>query len=104
MSNPCLLLLLSQCPEGIEQILIPTLHSGAVSIQRQVQITLLGSAPDLSADGLSPGLGDWIVKATRAVDEMVLPIQRQPDLESSVVVPHPRWLLQHPSPLHGSWA
>ena len=65
------------------------------------QRPLLGIPPDLCADGLSPGLGDWIVKATKAVDKKVPPIQPQPDLESTVVVPYPRWLLQHPSPLHG---
>ena len=57
--------------------------------------------PDFSADGLPLGLNDWIIKTTKAIDEMVTPIQPQPDLESTVVVSHPRWLLKHPSPLHG---
>ena len=56
---------------------------------------------DLRVDGLPPGLGDWIIKATKAIDEMVPPVQPQPDLESTVVVPHPGWFLQHPSPLRG---
>ena len=46
----------------------------------------------------------WIVKTTQAIDEMVPPIQPQPDLENTVVVPHPGWFLQHPSPLHESRA
>ncbi len=62
---------------------------------------LLGIPPDLGTDGLPPGLGDGIVKASKAIDEMVPTIQPQPDLESTVVVPHPRRFLQHPSPLHG---
>ena len=48
---------------------ISTHHQWAVSIQGQVQITLLGIPPDLRADGLSPGLGDWIIKATKAIDK-----------------------------------
>ena len=31
---------------------------------------------------------------------MVPTIQPQADLESTVVVPHPGWFLQHPLPLH----
>ena len=63
---------------------------------------LLSQIPtDLSTDDLCPGLGDWIIPTPYAIDEMVPPIQPQPDLENTVVVPHPRWLLQHPSPLHG---
>ena len=98
MGHPCLPLLQSECLEGIEQILVPTLHQWAVSIQGQVQIPLLGIPPDFSADGLPPGLGNWIIKASEAIDEMIPPIEPQPDLESTVVVPHPRWILQHPSP------
>ena len=75
--------------EGIEQILISTLHQWAVSIQGQVQISLLGIPPDLSADGLPPGLGDWIIPTPKALDAMVPPIEPQPDLESTVVVPNP---------------
>ena len=51
--------------------------------------TLLGIPPDLNAVGFSPGLGDWIIKASEAIDEMVPPIKTQPDLESTAVVPHP---------------
>ena len=69
-------------------MLISTLHQWAVSIQRQVQIALLGIPPDLGIDGLSPGLGDWIIPTPEAIDEMVPPIQPQPDLESTVVVLH----------------
>ena len=50
---------------------------------------------------LAPWLSNWIFEATNPIDEMVPPVEPQPDLESSVVVPHPVWLLQHPSPLHG---
>ena len=57
--------------------------------------------PDLSEDGLSPGLVDWIIKASEAIDEMVPPIQPQLHLGSTALIPDPRWLLQHPSPLHG---
>ena len=81
--------------------MVSPLHQWAVSIQGQVQISLLGIPPDLSTGGLSPGLGDWIVETTKAIGEMVPPVEPQPDLESTIVVPHPRWLLQHPSPLHG---
>ena len=88
-------------PEGIEQVLVPTLDQVAVSIQGQVQISLLRIPPDLGTDGLPPGLGDWIVETTNPIDEMVSTAQPQPDLESTVVVPHPGWLLQHPAPLHG---
>ena len=52
-------------------------------------------------DGLSPGLGDWIVETTNPIDEMVSTAQPQPDLESTVVVPDPGWFLQHPSPCLG---
>ena len=48
--------------------------------------------------------GDWVVKTTNPIDEMVSTTQPQSDLESTVVIPDPGWLLQHPSPLHGSWA
>ena len=51
--------------------------------------------------GLPSGLGDRIIKAPEAIDEMVPTIQPQPVLESTVVVPHPGWFLQHPSPLYG---
>ena len=88
-------------PEGIEQVLVSTLDQGAVSIQGQVQISLLRIPPDLGTDGLPPGLGNWIVKTTDPIDEMVTPIQPQPDLESTVVVPDPGWLHQHLSPLYG---
>ena len=80
MSDPCLPLVLYQWPEGIEQILISTLDQWAISIQGKIQIPLLGIPPDLSADGLPPGLGDWIVKTTKAIDEMVPPVEPQPDL------------------------
>ena len=76
-------------------------HQWARSIQGQVQIPLLDISPDLGTDGLPPGLGDWVVKTTDPIDEMVSPSQPQPDLESNVVVPDPGWLLQHPSPLLG---
>ena len=88
-------------PEGIEQVLVSTLDRGAVSIQGQVQISLLRIPPDLGTDGLPTGLGDRIVETIDPIDELVSSIQPQPDLESTVVVPHPGWLLQHPSPLHG---
>ena len=52
-------------------------------------------------NGLPPGLGNWIIPTPEAVNEMVPTIEPQPDLESTVVVPHPGWFLQHPSPLHG---
>ena len=45
---------------------------------------MISSKPDLSSDGL----GDWIVKATEAIDEMVTTIKPQPDLESTVVTSH----------------
>ena len=48
--------------------------------------------------GLPSGLGDRIIKVPEAIDETDSPTQPQPDLESTVVVPDPRWLLQHPSP------
>ena len=54
--------------------------------------------------GLPSGLGDWIIPTPEAIDEMVPPFEPHPDLESTVVIPQPRWLLQHPSPLHGSRA
>ena len=85
-------------PEGIEQVLVSTLDQRAESIQGQVQISLLRIPPDLRADGLSPGLGDWVVKTTDPIDEMVSSTQPQPDLESTVVVPDPGRLLQHPFP------
>ena len=65
------------------------------------QIPLLGISPDLGTDGLPPRLGNWIVETTNPIDEMVTPIQPQPDLESTVVVPHPWRFLQHPYPLVG---
>ena len=57
---------------------------------------MLGIPPDLSKDGLPPDLGDWIIPMSLAIDEMAPPIDPQPDLESTVGVPHPGWLLQHP--------
>ena len=68
------------------------------------QSPLLVIPPDLRTEGLSPGLDDSIAERTKAIDEMVSTTQPQSDLESTVVVSHPGWLLQHPSPLHGSWA
>ena len=83
----------------------PLSNRGSQLIEvEKLQNPLLGIPPDLRADGLSPGLGDWIVKATKAVDEKVPPIQPQPDLDSAVVVPQPVWFLQYPSSLHGSRA
>ena len=69
-------------------------HKHQTTQQRLLVIQL-----DLSADGLCPGLGDWIVETTKAIDVMVPPLEPQPDLESTVVISQPRWLLQHPSPL-----
>ena len=88
-------------PEGIEQVLVSTLDQGAVSIQGQVQISLLRIPPDLDTDGLPPGLGDRIVETTDPIDEMVSSIQPQPDFESTVVIPKPQWLLQQPLPCAG---
>ena len=51
---------------------------------------LMGISPDLGADGLPSGFGNWIVKASEAVDEMIAPIDPHPDLESTFVVSHPR--------------
>ncbi|MDB4346318.1 hypothetical protein OAA48_00545, partial [bacterium] len=65
------------------------------------QISLLEIPPDLGTDDLPPGLGDWIIKATKAIDEIVSTIEPQPDLESTIVISQPWWFLQHPSPLHG---
>ena len=80
----------------------PLSNRGSQLIEvEKFQNPLLGIPPDLRADGLSPGLGDWIIPTPEAVDEKIPPIQPQPDLESTVVVPHPGWFLQHPSPLHG---
>ncbi|NMP05028.1 MULTISPECIES: hypothetical protein [Prochlorococcus] len=38
---------------------------------------------------MPPGLRNWIVKAPKAIDEKITPIEPLPDLESTVVVPHP---------------
>ena len=51
--------------------------------------------------GLPSGMGNRIINAPEAIDEKDSPTQPQPHLESNVGVPNPRWLLQHPSPLHG---
>ena len=48
--------------------------------------------PDLRAYGLCPGLGDWIIPTP---GEIVPPVKPQTDLESTVIVTHLGWLLQH---------
>ena len=91
---------MSNSTNTLEQILVPIPHQWARSIQVQVQISLLHVPPDLGTDGLPPGLGDWIVETTDPIDEMVSTTQPRSDLESTVVISHPGWLLQHSSPLH----
>ena len=69
--------------------LFSTLHQWMVSIQGQLEISLLSVTPDLSTNGLSADLGDWIAETTNPIDEMVSTIQPQPDMESTVVMAHP---------------
>ena len=52
-------------------------------------------SPDRGTNGLLPGSGNWIIPKPETIDESVLPIEPQPFLESTDVVPHPRQLPQH---------
>ena len=83
----------------------PLSNRGSQLIEvEKFQNPLLVIPPDLRTEGLFPGLDNSIAETTKAIDEIVPPIKPQPDLESSIVVPHPGQLLKHPSPLHGIWA
>ena len=101
MTHPRLILLLCEAPEGIKKDLVsPPPARGGIDSGISPN-PLLGITPDLGTDGLLPSFGDWIVGTTDPIDEMVSSTNPQPDLESTIVISHPGWLLKYPSPLHG---
>ena len=59
----------------------------AIAVQRLIKITLLEIAPDLRGDRLGSCSGNRVIESAQAVDEVILPLQTNPHLQGTVVIP-----------------
>ena len=82
-----LALALHQCLQFLEQIRVLALNQRLVATQAPVQLPLLVVPPDLRRDRLSSCPRHWVIPSSQAVDEVILPLQTNPNLQGTVVIP-----------------
>ena len=89
--------------EGIQQPHLLIFDCWLVGEQGGIQYPLLVVIPDLSSNSVCFGVGNRVIPPTDAVDEVVLPIQTQPDLHHAVVITQDRWFLHWRVRSGGDW-